>query len=176
MKCHFIRHGEATFNTLGLCNADASIKNSLTAQGARQAQAVANLLSKVPLDAIFVSELPRAQETAQIINGRRGLPISIDARINDRVSGFEGRPVADYLAAVAHDPLHYKSMSGESYLELKRRVLLFLKDLADKPVQQPLVVTHHEVLQIINGYFKDLADIDMWRTWIDHGQILEFEF
>jgi broad specificity phosphatase PhoE len=176
MKCYFIRHGEAVYNTLGLCNAEPTTTNPLTAAGVRQAREAAMRLAGASPELIFTSELPRAQQTAGVIASFHPAPIRTDARLNDRKSGFEKRPVKAYLAAAAGDPVHFKYGDGESYLEQKVRVLAFLEDLRQYHARAVLVVTHHEVLQIVNGHFRQLQDIEMWRTWIDHGQVLAFDF
>jgi alpha-ribazole phosphatase len=176
VKLHFMRHAESIYNVLGLCNADPAVAVPLTDKGRLQAEAAANRLAANAIDLIFVSELPRARETAEIVNRHHGAPLRIDARLNDRCNGFEGRPVADYLAAVSHDPLHCRPEGGETYQELKSRVTAFLDELANAPAQAVLVVTHHEVLQIAYGHFAGYTDEQMWRHWIGHAEVFEAEF
>lgn len=174
MHAYFVRHGESVYNVLGLCNADPGIAVDLTTRGIAQSWAIAERLCGRKIDLIYASELLRAQATARIINQHHSVPILVDRRINDRKSGFEGKPVRDYLDAASADPLGFKANGGESYLEQKHRVFSFIENLKQLPVEGVLVVTHHEVLQIVNGYFKGLSEAQMWRTWIDNGQILEF--
>jgi len=38
-----------------------------------------------------------------------------------------------------------------------------------------LVVTHHEVLQAVSGYFDLLDPVQMWRVWVGNCELLEFE-
>lgn len=174
MHAYFVRHGESIYNVLELCNADPGIPVDLTAKGIAQSWTIAERLCGRRIDMIYASELLRAQATARIINQHHSAPFLIDHRINDRKSGFEGKRVRDYLSAANADPLHFKAAGGESYLEQKQRVFSFLDDLQKLPVEGVLVVTHHEVLQIVNGYFKGLPETEMWHTWIENGQILEF--
>jgi broad specificity phosphatase PhoE len=67
MKAFFVRHGESLYNVKRLCNADPKIDVPLTAHGIRQAQAARERLAGKSLEAIYVSELPRARQTADII-------------------------------------------------------------------------------------------------------------
>jgi broad specificity phosphatase PhoE len=171
-----MRHAESIYNVLGLCNADPAVAVPLTDKGRLQAEGTGNRLAKAKIDLIFVSELPRARETAEIVNRYHGAPLRSDGRLNDRRNGFEGRQVADYLAAVGHDPLHCRPEGGETYQELKSRVSAFLDELASQPAQAVLVVSHHEVLQIAYGHFAGYTDEQMWRYWIGHADVFEAKF
>ncbi len=171
----FLRHGQSTYNVLGLCNSDPSVSVPLTAVGRVQAQAAAIRLRDVPIDRVFVSELQRARETAEIAMRDRFVPFHVDARLNDRNSGFEGRPVAEYLAALGDDQLHRRLSGGESYQDLKARVAAFLDDLRGIEAKRVLVVSHHEVMQVALGHLNGWSDEEMWRFWIDNGGFVEAE-
>jgi broad specificity phosphatase PhoE len=176
MKAFFVRHGESLYNVKRLCNADPRIDVPLTAHGIRQAQVARARLAAKSLEAIYVSELPRARQTAEIIRRDHACPMIVDARLNDRRSGFEGRPIDEYLAAAASDPLHFCAPGGESYLDLKMRVIAFLEELAQFDAGAVAVVTHHEVLQIVKGTLENFDDPDMWRIRVEPGAILAYEF
>ena len=177
MKLICIRHGESDANVAGLCNADPAARVGLTDLGRRQAAQARERLRRLPIGRVHVSRLRRAQETAAILCGGHCADIRVDARLDDRASGYEGRPVADYLAAMraAPDPFRWKAPGGESYLEMVARVRAFIADLLADPVDVALVVTHHEVLQAVAGHFGNLEPALMWRIWVDHCETLEFE-
>jgi alpha-ribazole phosphatase len=175
MRTIFMRHGESEYNLLGLCNGDPARPVMLTDRGRAQAQATAERLMEAPIDLVFVSRFPRAQETAAIVNRHHDAPVRIDARLDDRRNGFEGRPVADYLAAVDNDPLNFHPADGESYGQLIERVDDFLADLARVDARCILVVTHHEVLQVIHGRRHGLDARAMWRFWIGPADTFEFD-
>ncbi len=177
MKLIFIRHGESEYNLRGLCNADPAVRVSLTDLGRRQAGAARERLRRQPVSRVYVSRLQRAQETAAILCGGHCADIRVDARLDDRNSGYEGRPLADYMTAMqaAPDPYRWKAPGGESYLEMVARVHDCIADLVAEEVDVALVVTHHEVLQAVAGYFGHLEPALMWRVWVGHCEILEFE-
>ena len=77
MKIYFARHGRTNYNDLDLCNADPSVDVHITELGAEQAKALADKLKDLPLDRIFVSELKRTQQTAEIVNSFHDAPIEI---------------------------------------------------------------------------------------------------
>ena len=177
MKLIFIRHGESEYNLSGLCNADPAVRVRLTELGRQQAGVARERLRHEPIHQVHVSRLQRAQETAAILCGGHCADIRVDARLDDRNSGFEGRPVADYLAVMwaAPDPFRWKASAGESYLDMVARVHDFTAELLKADLPAVLVVTHHEVLQAVAGYFEHLEPARMWRVWVGNCEALEYE-
>lgn len=175
MRAFFVRHGESVYNVLGLANGDPAVPVELTENGRRQAVAAAETLRDAAIERVFVSQFQRARETAAIINRHHAAPVRVDARLNDRRSGFEGRPVGDYLMAVSDDPLDARPAGGESYREQIARVLAFLADLEADAAGNVLIVSHHEVLQIVNGHYTGRSELEMWRTPVANGQVLGFD-
>ncbi len=171
----FMRHAESTCNVSGVCNGDPSVPAPLTEKGRRQADAAAARLRHAPIDLVLVSQMPRTQETATRVNRHHRAPVRIDARLNDRRTGFEGRPVADYLAARQEDPLGFRGEGGETYGELKSRVLDLLAELPGLPARRLLVVSHHEVLQVVHGHFSGIPDEEIWNLPVDHASVLACE-
>jgi broad specificity phosphatase PhoE len=161
MKLYLLRHGETNYNRLGLCNDDPRRDVHLTDTGVAQAQAASEQLRDAPLQRIITSELPRTRETAAIINRYHGVPIEGNALLNDIRSGFDGRPVSDYFAATAHDPLHARANGGESLLDYKARVMRFIEWLKLQPQACVLVVAHEETLRVFEAWFRTLPDSDL---------------
>ncbi|NJD36269.1 MAG: histidine phosphatase family protein [Betaproteobacteria bacterium] len=166
-RATFMRHGESEYNVLGLCNDDPRIPVALTAHGRSQVGRAATGFEPGTIDLLYVSQLPRALETAAIINRTQEAEIAIDPRLNDRRTGFEGRRVADYLAARDADPANFCAEGGESFTTLKARVLGFLGDLRAMHARRVLVVSHHEVLQIVRGHTLGWSDNEMRQWWIE---------
>jgi alpha-ribazole phosphatase len=177
MRMVFLRHGESEYNLRGLCNADPAVPVSLTPKGRQQAEAVAQRLQDMPIQRVYVSRLKRAHETAAIVNASHCADIYVDGRLDDRNTGYEGKPVVDYLSTMrsAADPFSWKAPTGESYVDMVERVHGFLKEVARADVSTVLVVAHHEVLQAVSGYFRKLSLPEMWAVWVDHCETLEFE-
>ncbi len=176
MRMVFLRHGESEYNLSGLCNADPAVPVSLTPKGRQQAEAAGQRLQDMSIQRVYVSRLKRAHDTAAIVNASHGADIHVDGRLDDRNTGYEGKPVADYLAAMhsAADPFSWKAPAGESYAEMVGRVHGFLEEIVHDDVTV-LVVAHHEILQAVTGYFRKLSLPEMWAVWVDHCEILEFE-
>jgi broad specificity phosphatase PhoE len=175
MKLYIVRHGETNYNALGLSNDDPQADVHLTERGTVQAREVSDVLRRVPLERIFISELPRTRQTADIINAHHRVPMTVDPRINDRRTGFDGKASELFAAAMRPDPLRTKVNGGESFLEEKERVRSFLDDLRAHPYRAVLIVTHEEIMKIINGICTGMSDAQMWNTEFGNCEVLEFD-
>ena len=174
MNIYFMRHGQTNYNIQVLCNDDPGKDVHLTEKGKQQAQLVAEKLKNKTIERIFVSELPRTRQTAEIVNQHHRAAISVNPLINDIKSGFESQPVSEYKNAIAKDPLHTRPGDGESLLEHKQRVLQFIDWLKTQDFKNILVVAHEETLRVITGYFKQLPDEDMIELAFDNCEYYQF--
>ena len=120
MKIYFARHGQTNYNLKNLCNDDISKDVHLTELGKKQAQDVGEKLKNEKIEVIFVSELRRTRQTAEIINKCHNAPIRADSRINDRKTGFEGKSYFDFLKVIESDLFNMKINNGESFKEEKK--------------------------------------------------------
>lgn len=154
MNLYFMRHGRTNYNDAGLCNDDPDADVHLDDIGKQQAQAAAQQLRDVALDRIIVSPLPRTRQTAEIINQYHHAPIEVHPDIADIRSGYDGRSVAEYFAAIAHDPLNARVNGGESLLDHKQRVLGFIHWLQQQPQENILVVAHEETMRVFIACFE----------------------
>ena len=158
MHCLFMRHGHTNYNLLGLCNDDPGVDVHLTATGIDQATQAAADLQDEALDLIVVSELPRTMQTAKIVNRHHDVPIIVNPVLNDIRSGFDGKPVEEYFAATAADPLHISVNDGESLLEHKQRVLPYLNWLQQQSAKTILTIAHEETLRVFYAWQHGLPD------------------
>lgn len=166
MKIIVIRHGETNYNKKDLCNGIPNPKVHLTTLGKKQAQIAAKKLATKKIEVIFVSKLMRSRQTAKAINQYHKVPLLMDARLNDRLMGvFEGKSAK--LFYVWRDkqanPWTAKPKGGESYEQMKKRIISFLNDLAKLDYKNVLIVTHLPVVKVIRGYFKKLDNKTMDR-------------
>jgi alpha-ribazole phosphatase len=174
MKILAIRHGETSYKQLGLCNDDSTVDVDLTNTGIEQAEALAEQLQNYSIDRVFTSELPRARQTAGIINRYHDASLESDARLNDIRTGFEGQPVPDYFAATAHDPLHARIKGGESLLDYKARGSGFIHWLVEQPFQQVTVVAHEETLRVFAAWFKGVEDAALRALHFPNCSVTEY--
>ena len=175
MKIYALRHGQTNYNQRGLCNGDPTVDVHLTREGVAQAESAAGLLRGVPIEHIYVSQLPRTRQTAEIINRSLGVPIEAHPALNDILTGCEGLPVETYFARITPDRLRTRPPNGESLLEFRERVLGFLAILPGLPFQTIALVAHEETLRVLYGHFHHLALEELPALSFYNCQILEFE-
>lgn len=173
MKVYFVRHGQTNYNVLRLCNDDPTQDVHLTELGKKQAKEVNEKLKNIKFDLVITSELPRTQETASIITGNQ--EFKVEPRLNDIKTGFDSKPVSEWLSAINNDRFNSKVNGGESFQEEKKRISSFLEELKDYNLDNILVVAHEDTLTAINGYYNNLSDEEMWKTKIHNCEILEFD-
>jgi broad specificity phosphatase PhoE len=128
-----IRHGETDWNADGRLQGQTD--RPLSDFGRTQARQLADALAEEELEAIYSSDLARARETAEIVGGRLGLPVSLDQDLRERDWGtWEG------LTAVERDHVEFVGESTEAHQE---RILGALRRISDRhPDGSVLVVTH----------------------------------
>lgn len=166
---YFVRHGEADYNLLDRVNAHPEVANNLTVTGREQAACCARTLAEYPIDMIYVSQFPRAQQTAEIINRGRNVSIATDARINETGSfAFEGQPARRWREANRPSRIVASIPDCEPFTALKARLRLFLRDLLDTPQRHLVIVSHEEPIQIMLGLVRGLADEQALATPISH--------
>ena len=90
---YLLRHGETTFNATRVVQpADTPLSD----RGERQAERLAQRLADVGIRAIHSSDLPRALSTAQALARRTGVPVTLDADLQERNYGaIRGTAYAD---------------------------------------------------------------------------------
>ncbi|MDJ0741010.1 MAG: histidine phosphatase family protein [Gammaproteobacteria bacterium] len=149
MRVIGLRHGQSRYNVDGLCNDDDRRAVDLTPQGVAQAEAAATALRNAALAQVFCSPLLRARRTAAIVADALGLDVTVEPRLADIRSGFDGRPVADYLQAIAADPVGMSVNGGESLRDYRLRVDGFVDELLQRGVDDLLLVAHEETLRVL---------------------------
>lgn len=177
MKLYLVRHAQTNYNLLKLANSDPSVDVHLSDEGIEQAQNLAEIMKDIEYDIVYVSELPRTKQTAEIINVTHQKELIVDSRINDNRTGFESEPVEEWLAALASSPSRWdaKFRGGESLNEAAERGKSFIKDLRTKTYSSVLVVTHGFLTQAIFGYLENKSLEEASEFNLAQGTYAEFE-
>jgi broad specificity phosphatase PhoE len=144
MRIILIRHGESEGNVRHEINDDPQRVVNLTARGRAQAGAAAEKLRSIAFTHAYASEFPRARQTAAILLQHHALPLNIDARLNERISGMDGMHVDVFNDYVRDDYLHIKPPRGESFLEQMERLKSFLDDIAARHPDGIVLAVSHE--------------------------------
>ena len=176
MNIYVMRHGRTNYNELELCNDNPSDDVHLIEVGKQQAQFAAEKLRTVTIDRIIVSPLPRTRQTAEIINQFHHAPIEVHPDILDIRTGFNNKPVQEYFAAIAHDPLNVAVNGGESLQQHKQRVLGFINWLLGQTQENILVVAHEETLRVFIAYFEgNVSDDGLREIHIDNCEYKHYQ-
>jgi alpha-ribazole phosphatase len=146
-----VRHGESEGNAAGMFTGHGP--SPLTARGLRQAEAVGAALCDPRPDAVYVSDLPRAVQTAQPLLARAGVEPILAAEIRERDMGiFVGMRFEELQAqhpdgwqAIARRDGEYCPPGGESHRACCERVARFLDGLRARHTQGRVVLVSHGV-------------------------------
>ncbi len=177
MKIYIARHTQTNYNIDTILNSDPSVDVHLTALGMQQAQSLATKLAGEAFDVIYVSELPRTQETARYINNYHDVPMLVDRRLNDNSTGFDGRPTHEFLAAFnsSEDKWYARFNDGESLADARNRARNFLRELKTKPYKAVLIVTHGYIVESIYGILHDLGHEEASAYQLPQGEFAVFD-
>lgn len=170
MRIYVIRHGQSEAN-LHVAHAGWS-QVPLTEKGIAQAKAVGERIRGLHFDKVIVSDLRRAQQTAQ--NALPGWKYQTDWRVREiGVGSLEGRRVVDCAAEMGEPYNHcrrirdFTSYGGENLEQMQRRVEEFMDDLTHEPEDAQIAVVCHEgamycmlchVMQCALPYLAAFAD------------------
>jgi broad specificity phosphatase PhoE len=139
LRLYLARHGQTDWNLDGRLQGAADIP--LNATGRRQADALAQRLKGIHLDAVYSSALKRSRETAAIVHG--AAPLRPLAGLNERrLGGFEGRHSdADYerRSQLPDDTLD----GGESLTHFFERIRTTLDGILARHASGAILVVGH---------------------------------
>jgi broad specificity phosphatase PhoE len=184
-----VRHGESTWNTLGLAQGHND-QAELTIRGLHQAAEVARQFAGLPVHAIYASDLRRAQQTAGAVAATVGVAVLLDTRLRERSLGaLEGRPAAgnspsetglDLVAGRIIDP-DARPPGGESVRDLYRRAAAFCDDLVSGGVSVPgdgtgdvVAVAHGGTLRVLRAYLSGAGVEEMDWAPLANATVLRF--
>lgn len=121
-------HSISTDNEAGV--ATGWLPGRLSEEGRRQARMLGERRRNDRVAAVFVSDLARAVETAEIAFGGTGVPIYQDARLREcNYGALNGMPVAR-LARERSRHVDHPFPGGQSYRQMVEQTRDFLRDLA----------------------------------------------
>jgi len=158
MKILVTRHGQTDWNVEKRIQGRTDIE--LNNKGIEQAYQTKENLENEKIDLIICSPLKRANQTADIINKDRNIPIIYDERLLEICYGEnEGR---------LHDDFDYDGFwsivntheykDAENVNKFIQRVHDFLNDLKNRKEENILIVTHNGVCRAINIYFNGIPE------------------
>ncbi len=152
MRLILIRHGETQSNVDRLLDT-AHPGAPLTANGVQQAHDLVEAIAHEKIDALFVSTLLRAQQTAAPLAAERGLPATVIEGIHEIPAGVEEMS-ADWRAYVgmlnswSPENMDAKLDQGESAREFLERFDAAIATIEAEGHRCVAVVSHGAALRV----------------------------
>lgn len=178
LKLYLVRHGESAWNQLHLYTGQRDVP--LSELGAVQAERVAERLASVPFEALYVSPLRRAYDTAKPTARVKKLRLYTDARLAEIHHGaWEGNHAtvireqyAEAYLAWRTQPQRVQMPDGEALTDVARRVHFFLQDVLAKHADgNILIVSHDAVLRVIVLETLLMGLEHFWRWRFDNASV-----
>ena len=180
MKLTVVRHGETTHNARKILMGQRH--GNLSPKGKKQVQALGKGLKNKEFDFIYCSDLKRCKDTLREISKyHKHVPVVFTKDLRERSMGiFEGKPHEELHKAFEKYKAHhwtFKPNGGESYEELKARVLRFLNYVKkNHPQDRVLLVTHGGVLRSIASILRKTSLEKLFKTvTFGNAAICEYE-
>ena len=134
-------HSTSVDNERGI--ATGWLDGELSARGREQALELGRRRRHDGISAVYVSDLGRAVETAEIAFGGTDFPVRYDPRLRECDYGdLNGAPV-DEVATVRRHHVDEPFPRGESYRQVVERTRAFLDDVAVRHDGERIVVIAH---------------------------------
>lgn len=145
--------------------------------GRSQAQSWQAALAPIRFNTVYSSRLTRCKETAAIASP--GSPAQTDARINEiHMGDWDGVPIdtikQEYPGAFEERGRYmdtFRTPGGESFLDLKQRILPFFDTLPAPPKSRTLVVTHAGVIRTLLCHIQNLPLKALFSIRLVYGQL-----
>lgn len=156
---YIVRHGQTSWNVSKRLQGHKPI--TLTKQGRKEAQLVAEKIKNLDFERIISSDLIRTKETAEIINEKLQKEIVFDARLRSIDYGnLEGR----FIPNVTQDEWRILDLTPEKYCaESVESAYQRIKSLFDELIEQQenvLLVTHGGMLRVVSYYVENRQIFD----------------
>ena len=156
MELYIARHGQTEYNAARRLQGSGR-DAPLTQQGIAQAKALGEVLADLSFDAVYVSPLKRAADTAAIALGDRYEPIFDERLVEIGFGVLEGMTYEaaaeaypqSALEIMLSDPASYVAPpKGEALPDMLKRIGAFMDDVAQTEHQKVFVLAHGYVLKV----------------------------
>ncbi|MFH1656229.1 MAG: histidine phosphatase family protein [Candidatus Nealsonbacteria bacterium] len=166
---YLLRHGQALSNVNNILSCWPE-KGSfpLTKEGEKQIERVLIEIKKIGIDLIFSSDILRTKQTAEIIGIELNIDIEYDKRLREHNVGiFNSKPIQDlkdFLPPKGEKRFEVRVPEGETYAEIKNRMLDFLTDIDKRYKDKNILIVSHELpLALLEAGFKNISNKDFYQ-------------
>jgi probable phosphoglycerate mutase len=178
LKLTITRHGETEENKTGIFQ--GHLPGTLSALGIKQAEKLAERLTREQFDYIYSSDLARAADTTKIIlQSLRNIPVSYTTKLREIDFGaLQGHTKSDLKDLVCDPETFTEGMpDGESFADFEQRARDFLQFLQDNHDGQSVLLVCHQniakaLITLITG--KDLNEMNKMGN-LTNASISQFD-
>ena len=169
-----LRHAEAEGNLYRRIH--GCTDSGLTEFGRRQLKPLGERFESVPLDAVYASDLRRAQETARALAAPKGLPVRVLPGLRevnmglweDQCWGYVARFEPEQYHALNKDPAKFTVPGSEPYDVSRRRILAAIRQIAaENPGGEAAAVAHGCIIRILLAHLLGVPSNKIWS--VPHG-------
>lgn len=181
-----MRHGETKYQANGiniLYSKKEQFSLPITKKAKNKIKKVAKSLKKEKIDFLFSSDYCRTKQTASIVGKELGKKVFFDKRLRDTDFGiFSGKLDNGYKEYFSSKLQRFskKSPRGESWRDVKKRMVDFIKEIDKKHKNKTiLIVGHADPLWLLAGFVKGLTEKKLLEKknpknlWPDLGQTIK---
>ena len=174
-RLYITRHGETIWNTQK--RMQGHLDSELTDTGRRQAQQLSRVLEEIELDAIYSSSSGRTLQTAQIIAGKRNIPvIPMDSLREMGLGEWEGQVFTEVQKNYPEQyknfweaPHLYKPVGGEEFTDVRNRIFDTLQSVIScHEGGNIMLVTHAISLKTIMMIVENKELKELWGGGFVH--------
>jgi alpha-ribazole phosphatase len=179
---YLCRHGEVASPHLSTSYGHLDVP--LSERGIEQSRMLRSTLSRLPLEAVYSSDLGRAAYAAELVAAERGLAPVLQPELREIGMGkWEGRQIADInqdfrelVAEFFSDPLRFQFPGGESFSAFIDRVGHALAKILKSHDGNVVLVAHAGVCRAIIGRVLDVPAGNWLRISQDFGCVNVIEW
>ncbi len=151
----------------------------LSPSGVRQAEELARALQRFPIRALFASDLRRAMRTAELIaRGRDCRPEPVRELREIALGDWEGRTFAQVRARYPEeyrlrglDLAGYRPPGGESFADLRSRVVPAFERAVERSRGDLAIVTHAGVIRMVLCHVAARPLQELFSIPSDHARV-----
>lgn len=176
---YFVRHGESESNLI--TQFAGSLDMPLTERGREQASLTAEHLARMPIGAVYSSDLSRAFETGRKIAEKRGIPIYATSQLREIYAGrWEGKSYSELESEFPDSYSVWRNQiglavcpKGESVADLQQRVSACIAAIVEKhPNDTVCIATHATPIRVMECLWTDTPLKNMHTIpWVSNASV-----
>lgn len=180
-KYYLMRHGQAISNVKNVSSCwPEKFHNPLTKLGRKMVKESAEKLKDKNIDLIFASPLLRTKMTSQIVGEILEVKPKFNLMLREQNSGiFNGessRELMNFFGEKTYKRFRMKPKNGETYVDIEKRMVKFLKKIDKKYKNKNILIISHELpLILLDCRVKGIPNKEFYnrREKISTAQIKE---